>query len=106
MNRDKSPAGFTPADQRLLGFLARAGKLERAAAEAARAACAASGRSAFEFIAAETELRESDVARALAEGLGFPLVDLKQVQADEWVADLVDESICERYALIASAADD
>ena len=106
MNRDKSPAGFTPADQRLLGFLARAGKLDRAAAEAARAACAASGRSAFEFIAAETELREADVARALAEGLGFPLVDLKQVEADEWVAALVDESICERYALIASAADD
>jgi type II secretory ATPase GspE/PulE/Tfp pilus assembly ATPase PilB-like protein/FixJ family two-component response regulator len=106
MSRDKSPAGFTPADQRLLGFLARAGKLERAAAEAARAACAASGRSAFEFIAAETALSEADVARALAEGLGFPLVDLKQVQADEWVADLVDESICERYALIASAADD
>ena len=105
-SRDKTPAGFTAADQRLLGFLARAGKLDRSAAEAARAACAATGRPTFEFLAAETALSEADVARVLAEGLGFPLVDLTQVQVDEWVADLVDEAICDRYALIATAADD
>ena len=107
-----SHAGKSPvseslvADQRLLGFLMKIGKLDRREAEAARNACQAEGASAIEFLASGDPQHEENLAAAIAHGLGLPLLKLATVSIDEWAADLVDEATATRFALIAVGADD
>jgi len=104
--REKAPTAFTAADQRLLGFLARVGKLTPSEVEAAKTACRGSGVSALHFLAEETALPENEVAQTVAQGLGLPLVDLATLQVDEWVASLIEEGVAQRFALVAIGADD
>ncbi len=93
------------ADQRLLGFLVKAGKMDRGEAEAAKTACEAQGLSLIEFVVTANRLSDHDVADALAQGLGLPRLRLEAVQVDEWVAGLVDQATATRAGLVAISAD-
>jgi type IV pilus assembly protein PilB len=93
------------ADSRLLGFLVKAGKLERSEAEAAKAGHESHGVSVIDFLA-EDHLSEAEIAEAIAQGLGLPLLRLASTHIDEWAADLVDEAVANRFAMIAVTADE
>ncbi|HSD09794.1 MAG TPA: ATPase, T2SS/T4P/T4SS family [Candidatus Binatia bacterium] len=101
-----APIETLVADQRLLGFLMKIGKLDRAEAEAARHTCQAQRTSAIEFLAYGEPHREHELAAAIAQGLGLPLLRLDAGSVDEWAADFVDEATANRFALIAVSADD
>ena len=94
------------ADDRLLGFLAKAGKLGRAAMEAAKNACQSRGVSALEFLAEGGTLSAEQIASALADGLGLRWLRLTTMSIDEWVAELVDETSAARFGLLPVAAED
>ncbi|MBI2962314.1 MAG: Flp pilus assembly complex ATPase component TadA, partial [Deltaproteobacteria bacterium] len=94
------------ADQRLLGFLVKAGKMDRGEAEAAKTACEAQGLSLIEFIVTGNRLSDHEVADSLAQGLGLPRLRLEAVQVDEWVAGLVDQPTATRAGLVAVSADE
>jgi type II secretory ATPase GspE/PulE/Tfp pilus assembly ATPase PilB-like protein len=99
----RRPAPSTLADRRLLGFLVKAGKLERSEAEVA--VHRSQGVSVIDFLA-EGHLTEAEIAESVARGLGLPLIRLSNARIDEWAADLVDEAAANRFALIAITADD
>ena len=99
------PRPVAPADQRLIGFLVKAGKLERAEAEPVKAACETLGISAIEYVCRD-RLSETEVAEAIAHGLGLPFLRLAEARVDEWAVDLVDEPTASRFALLAVAADE
>jgi len=104
--RQQAAAALTAADQRLLGYLVRVGKLTQAESDAAKAACQSAATSALEFLAAEGRVSENEIAQAVAQGLGLPLLELASPQVDEWVAGLIEESVAQRFALVAVGADD
>jgi type IV pilus assembly protein PilB len=95
-----------PADQRLLRFLTKIGKLDSLDAEAAKKACQGERVSAVEFLTSGEPEREQELAEAIAKGLGLPLLKLDTVTIDEWAADFVDEATANRFALVAVSADD
>jgi type IV pilus assembly protein PilB len=104
---DKAPAGEAlVADQRLLGFLMKIGKLERREAEVARNACQTERISAIEFLSSGALEQEQKLADAISQGLGLPLLRLDTVCIDEWAADFVDEATANRFALIPVSVDD
>jgi len=103
---EKRPAAVPSlADGRLLGFLVKAGKLERSDADAARTAHESHGVSIIDFLA-EEHLSEADIAEAIANGLGLPLLKLANAALDEWAVDLVDEAAANRFAIVAVKADE
>src|SRR5262245_13704458 len=103
---DKAAGELLVADQRLLGFLMKIGKLERREAEAARNACLTDRISAIEFLSSGVPEEEQKLAEAIAQGLSLPLLRLDTVNIDEWAADFVDEATANRFALIPVSVDD
>jgi len=103
--RDASTPRPVAADQRLIGFLVKAGRLERGEAEAAKKACHEQNVCAIDYLSREL-LSEADIAQAVAHGLGLPFVRFGPSRVDEWAVDLVDEPTASRFAVLAVAADD
>jgi len=100
------PKSVSAADQRLLGFLVKIGKLDRGAAEAIKNDCQKQKLSVIEFLASDGRLSEDEVAQSVAAGLGAPLLPLATTKIDEWVVDFVDEKTAARLSLLAVSADD
>jgi type IV pilus assembly protein PilB len=97
---------ISAADQRLLGFLVKIGKLDRAAAEAIKNDCQKQRVSVVERLTSDGQFSEDELAESVAAGLGFPLLPLSTTNIDEWVVDFVDEKTAARLSLLAVAADD
>jgi len=104
-SRPETQKPLAAADQRLLGFLVKVGKLERSQAEATKVDCQTRGVSAIEALCPE-RLAELEVAQAVALGLALPYLQLAAARVDEWAVDLVDEATASRFALLAVAADE
>jgi type IV pilus assembly protein PilB len=103
--RDTATPRPAAADHRLLGFLVKAGRLQRADAEAAKAACQSLNMCAVEYLSRE-HLSEAEIAQVMAQGLGLSFVRFGPARVDEWAVDLVDEPTASRFGVLAVAADD
>jgi type IV pilus assembly protein PilB len=99
-------AKLNAADQRLLAFLVRSGRVERQQAEAIEQSSDTVGRSLVEILQKSGMLSEEDLARTISEGLRLPLLKLDIARLHDGGADLVKESLATRYGVVPLRADD
>jgi type IV pilus assembly protein PilB len=108
MVKPATPLHLPPApvaDQRLLSLLKETGRIDSVAAAAVDQALAERHVSAIDALVESGTLSEDDVARAIAEELKLPLVDLRSVPSIDDGVGIVSKSTAEHYGLVPAGLD-
>ena len=88
------------ADERLLNFLVRVGKIDREQAKAVMGTSTVEGISAVEALDRSRLLTEEETAQAVATGLKLPLLHLPSVRFDESATKRLSQAMASRFGVV------